>query len=172
MLSSRGATAWTLVWLAVGLALGACGFEPLYGGRDGGATPAELAQVRIDVISDRSGQILRNFLLDRLNPNGRPDRPAYALEINLVERREDLSIRKDEVATRANFVVTAEYRLREAGAGRELTRGQVRSSNSFNIGISEFATLSGEADARNRALREIGDEIKTRLGIYFAARRA
>ena len=161
----------TAAILALSVALGACGFEPLYGVRNSDM-PAELAQVRVDVIADRSGQFLRNLLIDRLNPYGRPDRPLYALEIALDEEREKLSIRKDEIATRANYVVIAQYRLREAGTGRELTRGRARSTNSFNIGQSEFATLSGEADARNRALREIGDEIKIRLGIYFSARGA
>lgn len=156
--------------LLMALALSACGFQPLYGrGQDGAASPAaQMAAVRIAPLRDRIGQQLRNLLRDRLNPLGQPSNPAYDLQIILVETRQELGIRKDETATRANLIVSANFSLLEVGSGRVLLRGLTTSTNSYNILTSQFATTSTESNARKRALREVSDEIRTRLGIYFA----
>lgn len=156
--------------LAVCLAiLGGCGFQPLYGQRDRGSVAAELAAVKIKLIENRIGQQLHNFLLDRLNPRGKPATAIYDLIIKLKESKEELAIRKDETATRANLTLRAEYELRRAATGEILVEGFIRSVTSYNIVDSDFATLSAESDARERAVREISEDIKVRLGIYFSA---
>ena len=149
--------------------LGGCGFQPLYGQRDRGSVAAELAAVKIKLIENRVGQQLRNFLLDRLNPQGKPATAIYDLIIELAESREDLGIRKDETATRANLTLRAEYVLESAATGEILVEGFSRSVTSYDLVDSDFATLSAEADARKRAVRQISEDIKIRLGIYFSA---
>jgi LPS-assembly lipoprotein len=143
--------------------LAGCGFRPLYGG-DAGGSAASLAQIRIANIPDRPGQQLRNLLLDRLTPLGPPARPAYELSVVLREARHDLAIRKDESATRANLVLTASFVLVPADA-RDARRfaGSAVSTNSFNRVRSDFAALSAENDARNRALRVLAEEIRLRI---------
>ena len=44
-----------------------------------------------------------------------------------------------------------------------------RSVTSYDLVDSDFATLSAESDARKRAVRQISEDIKIRLGIYFSA---
>lgn len=149
--------------------LGGCGFQPLYGQRDHGSVAAELAAIKINLIEDRIGQQLHNFLLDRLNPRGEPATAIYDLIIALKESKEDLAIRKDATATRANLTLRAEYELQRAATGEILVEGSIRSVTSYNIVDSDFATLSAESDARERAVREISEGIKIRLGIYFSA---
>ena len=70
----------SLAVIAVAILLAGCGFRPLYGtiGEDLPVT-TQLAQIRIAAIPDRIGQKLRNFLLDRINPEGQPQRPLYYL---------------------------------------------------------------------------------------------
>ena len=155
--------------LALALWLGACGFEPLYARSEatGLGTQDLLAQVRIAPIPDRVGQELHNLLRDRLNPRGQPVNPAYRLQIAVSEQTEELGIRKDETATRANLKVFANFVLSDARSGEALLSGRSRSFNSYNILESQFATLFSEADARSRALREISDEIRNRLAVYF-----
>ncbi|MFM8988614.1 MAG: hypothetical protein ACKOUS_02890, partial [Alphaproteobacteria bacterium] len=46
--------------------LAGCGFSPLYGRSEGGAVAEELAKIRVLPIANRSGQVLRNHLLDGL----------------------------------------------------------------------------------------------------------
>ena len=144
-----------------------CGFEPLYA-RKTGSAPSPLAKIRIEPIADRIGQQLHNLLLDRLNPKGRPVAARYILSINLSESLQQLGVRKDEVATRANLVMRASFRLARANDDTTLLKANAMSANSYNILRSEFATLSAENDARARAVRELSDEIMTRIGFYLS----
>lgn len=151
------------------LALSACGFKPLYGGADSqDISPVDhMAAIRISPLPDRIGQQMHNLLRDRLNPIGQPREPAYTLGLRLSESRQELGIRKDETATRANLNLAVQFTLTSVQTGTALYRGQVKSVSSYNILTSPFATGFSEADARTRALRELADSIRTRLGIYF-----
>ncbi|MFQ5773831.1 MAG: LPS assembly lipoprotein LptE [Kiloniellaceae bacterium] len=156
--------------LAASLLITACGFQPLYG-RPGDGRPApgdELAAIRILPLPDRIGQRMHNLLRDRLNPRGQPPDPAYLLNVSLTEAIEELGIRKDETASRANLTLRARFSLHDAASNEVLFSGRSSSTNSYNILENQFATLSSEADARKRALRELSDDIRLRLGIYFS----
>lgn len=155
--------------LSLAALTGACGYQPIYGtapGIAGETVAAELAQIRIAVIPNRTGQILRNYLIRSLNPDGRPDRPLYTLNVRVSEVEEDLGIRKDDTATRANLVVSANFRLVDRD-GQPVTSGTVQTITSYNLLLDQFATLSAERDARDRALRQISEDIRTRLALHF-----
>ncbi len=166
--SLKGRTAALLIGIA--LALSACGFTPLYGGADSQAISpvAHLAAVRISPLPDRIGQQMHNLLRDRLNPIGQPPKPDYQLDLRISESRQELGIRKDETATRANLNLAVQFILKSTQTGKALYSDRVSSVSSYNILTSPFATEFSEADARGRALREIADGIRTRLGIYFS----
>ncbi|MFQ6019119.1 MAG: LPS assembly lipoprotein LptE [Kiloniellaceae bacterium] len=156
--------------LALALAVAGCGFQPLYGraGPTGETATTELAAVRIAPLADRIGQKMHNLLRDRLNPRGQPRDPAYLLQVGLTETRKELGIRKDETATRANLILTASFTLREMASNRPLLHGSATSINSYNILDNQFATAVSEDNARTRALRELSDDIRTRLAVFFA----
>ncbi|MEE9194765.1 MAG: LPS assembly lipoprotein LptE [Alphaproteobacteria bacterium] len=150
--------------------LGACGFQPLYGQRTGSASAQELALVTIDTIADREGQKLHNFLRDRLNPLGSPPEPFYRLQLKLTTSTRQLAIRKDATASRANLILSANFILTDIRTRKVLFRGRSRSTNSYNILVSEFATIASLNDATTRAARELSDEISARLAIFFSRR--
>ena len=127
-----------------------------------------MAAIRIAPLPDRMGQTMHNFLRDRLNPEGQPGDPDYLLQVRLTATRRDLGIRKDETATRANLRLSAHFFLRDARSKAILFKGLASSVSSFNILEDQFATTFSEANARNRALRALSDDIRTRLGIYFS----
>lgn len=150
--------------------LAGCGFRPLYG-RDsetGASTVDELNAIRVTPLQDRTGQIMHNLLRDRLNPRGQPVRPRYELTVSLTESILELALATDETATRGDLSIIANYTLSHPGEGRILLSGSSRAVNSFNILQSQFATQVSEQDARERGLRELSDEIRVQLGIYFA----
>lgn len=153
--------------LAVGMV--SCGFEPLYGskGDAGSDAVAHLASIRIGPIPDRSGQQLRNALQDKLTPRGKAQAGLYRLEVSLVEARSDLVILQDATSTFAKMRIDAKYVLNDIATGRPLTRGTSESTTIFNIVESEFANLNAQADARKRAVNEISDDIRLRLGLFF-----
>lgn len=157
------------------VALGGCGFQPLYGQVKGSPAAAvdDLSRIRITPLVDRPGQQMHNLLRDRLNPLGQPTQPAYVLTVTVSETKRELGVEIDETATRSNLILRAQFDLVVAATGQPLTSGTSASINSYNILSNEFATFSAEQDARERGLREMADDIKVRLGIFFKrARRA
>lgn len=157
-----------LLALAAVFALAACGFQPLYAKRGplGGTAGEEMAKVRIANIPDRTGQELRNALIDRMQPRGQAEQPSYRLEIALLEQQVNLGIQQDATATRGQLRYSGTYVLRDA-AGKELVRESFRASPSFNILASEFGTILSSDDARTRGLNQIADDITGRLALYF-----
>ena len=159
--------------LGAAIALSGCGFKPLYGRSEGQAlSPVDhMAAIQIAPLADRIGQQMHNLLRDRLNPYGQPRDPAYRLDVVIDEARQELGIRKDETATRANLILSASFTLHELESDQVLLEGRTSSVNSFNILANQFATDFSESNARERALRELSDNIRVRLGIYFSTDR-
>lgn len=154
-----------LVW-----GLAGCGFQPLYGEHTRSIASAESAQISVAPIPERVGQIIRNELLDRLNPRGEPQRPKYRLDATVQEQREGLAFQRDQTVTRFNLTVSATYSLSESGSGKVLVRGQARTIASYNVVQSEFANVVAERDAETRAAKEVGEEISLRIGVFLSAK--
>lgn len=154
---------------ALGLpALSGCGFRPLYGAASpSGQTAGQLAQVEIARIPDRTGQLLRTYLIRLFNPGGRPETPLYRLDVSVQEARQNLGIAKDATATRANLLINGTAVLFDLRTGAALYQRPVGTITSFNILQDEFATLTAERDARDRALRQIATDIQTQIALYF-----
>ena len=148
------------------LALAGCGFQPIHGERSA-ASGAGLAQFDIALIADRTGQMMRNELLKQMQPRGAVRAPRFGLRVTLTEALSDLAIRKDDVATRANLTLIAEFSVVDRADGSHMFAGRSRSVNSYNILTSDFATLSARADARRRAIRQLALDIKERLSVWL-----
>jgi LPS-assembly lipoprotein len=161
--------------LAVALAatmVSACGFRPLYGNRGArtGPVQADMTTVQISQISNRSGQILRNRLLDKMTPGGQPTQPSFRLTIKLDENKVPLGIRKDETATRANMIQTAQYALVDVTNGVAVDTGSAQSTTSYNVLDSDFGTIMSERDARRRGIELLAESITLRVALYFNRR--
>lgn len=154
---------------AVMVLVAGCGFQPLHGRQESrdNATLA-LRQVAVPPIPERLGQMLRIELTTRLTPNGAPKAPLYVLNVSMTESRQNLAVRKDATATRANLIISATFELERVQTNENLLSGTVRSINSYNILDADFATLSAESDARRRAARDLATEIESRLGIFLS----
>lgn len=155
------------------LGLSGCGFQPLYGPAETGqsSTTDDLAAVRVVPLKDRIGQQFHNLMIDRLNPKGQSSRPDYALYVKLTKTINKVAIRKDETASRANLILRASFILRDQETTEALLRGDLRSINSYNILDSQFPTYVSEADATERGLRELSDDLRVRLAVYFSTQR-
>lgn len=155
--------------LLLPLLLAGCGFQPLYGDRSaGGAVAApEMAQISIAPIGDRAGQMLRNELRDRLNPEGVPAQPRWRLDVTLKETTTDLVILRDATSTFAKYVGDANWVLIDLSNDTPAVKGRSRRIASYSISSSEFASLQAEADARRRVVTAIAEEIQLRLGLHF-----
>lgn len=148
------------------LALAGCGFQPIHAQRSQ-ASPEALAQIEIELIENRIGQILRNELLQRFHPRGTSKDARFSLRTTLTESLQDLGIRKNTVATRGNLTLTATFSISPRAGGDALFNGTATSIISYNILTSDFATLSARADARRRGAREIADQITQWASVWL-----
>ena len=150
-------------------ALAACGFEPLHRTTERGSAAESLAAIRVEPIADRSGQVLRNYLLDRLTPLGSPARAEYALRVRLQEPRQTLALRRDDVISRVGYSATASFELADSG-GRRVFSGTSSFSTDYEVTNSEFATLISAQNARDRVLELVGDDIRNQLAAFLTRR--
>ena len=175
-MSSRRNVLVGLAGSAAAIALGGCGFRPLYGRSAAGDLGDTLARVEIGPVratagerSDlfRVGQQVRNALLDGLQPRGAADVPLYRLDVNISEGISSLAVQKSADATRADLTLEASFHLTDRDTGKSLFSGTSRAISSFNILNSEFATLMAERGARDKAVRQLGDDIRLKTAIFL-----
>jgi LPS-assembly lipoprotein len=157
--------------LALAGTLGGCGFRPMYGGAGAADDPGireRLAAIEIRGLDGRLGQILRNELLDQLNPVGTQASARYFLPVQLRRIAAALGIQLDNTVTRYNLILIARFQLRERDSRSVLYQSIVRREASYNVSQQPFADLIAEQDAERRAARELSQDIRTRLAVHFA----
>mgnify|MGYP003651691550 CR=1 FL=1 len=175
MWSRRNVLAGIAGALAAGT-LGGCGFRPLYG-RSGGADLSDiLSQVEIGPVRNntansndiaRTGQQLHNALLEGLSPRGASGEQIYHLQVTLNESISSLAVQKSADATRADLMLSSSFTLLDLRTGAGLYSGNSQAVSSFNILNSEFATLMAEKGARDRAVQQLGDDIRLKVAIFL-----
>jgi LPS-assembly lipoprotein len=145
------------------LLLAGCNYRPLYGGGDSSNAARGLSQIAVQEQKTRAGQLLRNELLSsRLGSD--PGNAAYTLAMDVTEAGKANAGSSERVIYR----MTANYRLIENGSGKQVDEGKSFSSVSFDTVSEPLADLQAENNARQRAARELGQDIKTRLAARFA----
>jgi LPS-assembly lipoprotein len=167
-MSSSEAAARRAVLIAGCAALAACTFRPLLHAKGDDAVRGELEAVSITGLNGRLGQLVRNALLDDLNPTGAAVPSRYILDVDLDRSAQELGIQTNDVITRFNLRLTARFQLLDARTGDLLYESQVQRIASYNVSTQPFATLSAEIDAERRIAREVGDNIGTLLAVHFA----
>jgi LPS-assembly lipoprotein len=152
--------------------LAACGFRPLYAEREETTEEPGLAAIKVLPIKDRIGQMLEMALRDSFNPRDRPVETQYTLSVSLAVSRYDLGIQRDATATRGRVDVYATLQLRDAKSAKVIYTSRAQSTSSFNILDDAYAAQVAEDDARRRTVRDLSDEIRTRMGLFLRSRRA
>ena len=153
------------------LLVAACGFQPLHGERGrAGTTATDLAYVSVSPIPQRNGQLVRNELIELLRKAGPQGRPVFRLDIQLNEAREGLAFSRDDNVTRYNLRLNVSYLLVDERNGDDILKGQTRAIAAYNVVQSDYANLIAERDARARAARDIAEDIRTRLAVFFSNR--
>ena len=151
----------------------ACGFRPVYGtaapnGSQAGVS-TNLSRIEIGMIPDRSGQILRNALIDRFYRTGRPVDPPLVLNLTPIsETLTDLDITRESDSTRTQIRLRTDISLTDRASGRALLTRHMESVTSYNVLGSEFATRVTREDARRNALADLARQIEQELALYFA----
>ena len=145
-----------------------CGFSPIYGSfSNNPKISADMNNVAIANIPEHEGQMLRNYLIDRMYHKGRPENPTTTLEIILKSSEISLGLQKDATTSRQEYNLTANYTLKDKSA-RTLASGTARSIVSYNKLDAQYGTLASRKNASERAVKEVSEQIINRISLYFA----
>jgi LPS-assembly lipoprotein len=151
------------------LALGACGFRPLYANGPNGVGPGDaMAGIYVEAIPERVGYQLRNHLLDRLGATGNSDGATYRLKISLREQSLGVAIRPNASITRYNYTLQARYDLIPTNGTAAVKSGNVSALAAYNVATSPYATVVAEQDASDRAAGDIAERLRVELAVFFA----
>mgnify|MGYP003130421321 CR=1 FL=1 len=148
------------------LLLTACGFKPLYeAGGSSAEMQANLSGIEVSPIADRIGQQMRNRLIQRLNVSG----PAkYRLDVVLEQSSESYGTRPDAGTTQEQITMVAYARLIRLTDDSVLFDQALRARTSFDIVLSDFATVTQREDSARRLALELAERIHRRLAAQFA----
>lgn len=159
--------------------LSACGFEPLYverkssddwyykGEFDSGVTD-EISQIKVEPISDRLGQLIRNELLDSFTPKGVPESPKYRLEVGPIGKQVvQQALRDDITATRERVRYKVQYYLYDVATGKRLVSGNSLAYLSYDIMANPYSTTFAQKKIEKDAAKILANDISLRMGAYF-----
>ncbi|MBL4616323.1 MAG: hypothetical protein JKY46_01375 [Robiginitomaculum sp.] len=139
------------------------GFTPIYAEKS--AARIAFNQIQISPISGREGFVFTQEILDRGGITS-GESGKYQLQVKLQPARRGFGIRVDNVATRFQVQMTANWTLLDE-EGSVLTGKTSTSTTSFDSGASPYASQVAETDAENRAISILADTVLDQLGHYF-----
>jgi LPS-assembly lipoprotein len=158
-------------------ALGGCSPHPLYapdafGNQDPQAqtVQAQLRQVQVALLPDRTGQLLRQALQSRLEGGEQPSDTRYNLDVTFDIAQIGLGIQNDSTITYLRFIATAPWSLsaQDSTTHAILVSNTAEAADSLNTFDNEPFGQELETNVVEARLADtIADQIVTRLAHYF-----
>jgi hypothetical protein len=145
------------------LALASCGFRPLYEKKHYNDLDESTARIAISPVKGYDGVhgvSLRNNLLNKLTPHGKPSNPKYTLDIRMDEPIiTDYTIKNDGTASSYLVTINAHYKLIENFSRGEALSKTATSNISYNILKDQYSTEMLKNNAIKLAIESISDDI-------------
>lgn len=161
------------------IGLSACGFEPLYVEKTSGDDlwyynneynadiVHEMAQIKIETVTDRIGQLIKNELIDTFNPQGTPKNAKYFLKLKPVKKTiTEQALRDDITATREKVKYSVNYELWSKESGR-LVSGNSWIYLSYDLLDNPYSTSIDKKKVEKDGAKIIANDISLRIGAYF-----
>lgn len=139
------------------VALGACGFTPVYG--PGGSGGKLQNAISFNAPNNEFGFRVRTALEDRF---GSVATERYRVEIGLSSKTNPAAIDEDGDITRFDVLGTASWMIKTAD-GASASRGEVQTFTSYSATGTTVATQTAERDARARLAQALADMIAADL---------
>jgi LPS-assembly lipoprotein len=152
------------------LGLSGCGFQPLHGrsGVTSGPVSAELGAIEVARIPERTGQLMRRALQQRLWAGGQSS-PRYTLTAFPSFGVEQEGIRPDGLATRMRYTATANWWLTTNEVPPQpVANGAERMLDAFDLPDNQFFAADTARDAMvMRLVDQMAEDIVVRLAVRF-----
>lgn len=153
------------------LVLAACGFRPMYATSSFGGDSEisdQLAQIRIENIPNREGQLLRNELIDRFYRDGRPANPRYSLAVQPIDEfRRELDITIGSDTTRAQLRLKTVMTLTDLQTREVVLKDRLTTYASYNVLSDQYATSVSEHNTRDNSIRDLARQIEQKTALYL-----
>jgi len=152
------------------LGFSACGFTPVHKNATG-LTGQSYSNVRIVALDGenpddkQSGFQIKQSMIDRIGQG----KGEHILEIYPRLRQRRLGIRGDDVASRFEIELRANYKLIDDKSGDILDEGRLTSVSSFGSPLDPFGRISAEENAAERLAADIADDLVIVLSKYYAS---
>lgn len=155
--------------LAVLLLLTACGsYRPLYGTTaNGGSVVAELSGMAVNEQNTRAGQLVRNDILSGINADGTV---RYQLRLSPTENTIGISSLAGTNTKRLKYVLSVAFELVDLKSGALVKQGTSFSNISYDTVREPIADLQAASNARERAAKEIGQDLRLRLAAALSSK--
>ncbi len=137
------------------LALGGCGFTPIYG-----TDSTYRDSITFTADASVAGFLLQERLEDRL---GRSAAPRYRMTVAISNSERAASINQDGETDRLNVVGAANWALTDISSGQVIEAGNVQAFTGYSASGSTVATQSARDDAVARLSVILADMIISRI---------
>lgn len=157
----------TTLLMVAALVLAGCGYRPMYGSSaTSPGVAGSLSSISIAEPDDRTGQLIRNELISSMQTGRGEDK--YMLNLTTTLADNGVILDKQPSVGRQAILITTKYELIDRSNGKVLTKGTTFARVPYDVVRQPFADLQAQKDATERAAREVGADIRTRLAAYFA----
>ena len=157
----------TTLLMVAALVLAGCGYRPMYGSSaTSPGVAGSLSSISIPEPTDRTGQLIRNELISSMQTGRGEDK--YMLNLTTTLADNGVILDKQPSVGRQAILITTSYELVDRSTGKILTKGTTFARVPYDTVRQPFADMQAQKDATERAAREVGADIRTRLAAYFA----
>ena len=156
------------VGLPAALALGGCGFTPMYAepGVSGG-----LQHIEVDAPQGRIGYLMRESLDDDFG-RAKGEKPLYKLDMVLTEVRQAHGLTANDVAQRYEFDLKVVYTLTELASGKQVHTGTTFSNISYDSASQPYAGIAAAEDVQNRLASDAAQKVEVQVAAWMAGQHA
>ncbi|VAV98340.1 hypothetical protein MNBD_ALPHA08-1725 [hydrothermal vent metagenome] len=160
-----------LVLVGLAVSLGACGYQPLYGtSTSGSRVSTQLSSIAVEPQNTRTGQLIRNEILASIgNSSGKFSKYRLAFTPTTNDENTVRTFGSDEL--RRSYQLSVKYTLSDTANGKVVHKGNTFARVSYDKTAAPFADYQAQINAQERAAKEVGNDIRTRLAAFFATRR-
>ena len=119
----------------------------------------------MDEQKNRAGQIVRNNLISSFGNTGAS---RYILRMVPEEKTIEISSLSTQKLSRYRYNLKIKYELADATSGKTVSSGASFSNVSYDTVEQPIADLRAAENARERAARDVAEDVRLRLAAYFS----
>ena len=152
----------SFIALSLILIISSCGFKPANYVRNdlGESMEVRLASIVIKKSSGFKSQQLRTKIFDVINPSNIKTEPEYLLTITPHESQRSTFITNLGSSGRMQLDVNIKYSLTEIATTKQVSKGSISSSESYNIDQNRFGNYNAKNFARESVYNSLAEKLR------------